>query len=88
MSIACCEATSRRALMPLTLVVATDFYGNQDMAFDWDGDGITASSGIPDQLGNYEFSFFQENSTSCSTPGYVNGTADTLRIKVFAPLKQ
>ncbi|XP_047470372.1 glutamate-gated chloride channel alpha-like [Penaeus chinensis] len=61
------------------LELASYFYGNQDMAFDWEGDGITASSGIPDQLGNYEFSFFQENSTSCFTPGYVNGNYPCLR---------
>ncbi|XP_047470356.1 glutamate-gated chloride channel alpha-like [Penaeus chinensis] len=52
------------------------------MSFAWYGNGISASPNIQKLLGNYEFTFVQENVTSCSTAGYVLGKYPCLRSKM------
>ncbi|XP_042876980.1 glutamate-gated chloride channel alpha-like [Penaeus japonicus] len=61
------------------LEMASYFHSIVDMSFAWYGNGITASSDIQKLLGNYEFTFVQENVTSCTTTGYVLGEYPCLR---------
>ncbi|XP_047488126.1 glycine receptor subunit alpha-3-like [Penaeus chinensis] len=49
------------------------------MAFDWQGDGISASPDIAELLPNYKFTFVRTNATSCFDADYVNGEYPCLK---------
>ncbi|XP_071516111.1 glutamate-gated chloride channel alpha-like isoform X2 [Panulirus ornatus] len=59
--------------------ITSYYFGTDDMNFDWHGLGVTASEAVPKLLGDYHFSFQQENATACVAEDFVNKEYPCLR---------